>query len=44
MRDPHHPTKMRAEYDSGDHVHPGAAGYMAMADYIPLELLRGEKR
>jgi lysophospholipase L1-like esterase len=44
IRDPHHPTKMRAEYDSGDHVHPGAAGYMAMADYIPLELLRGEKR
>jgi lysophospholipase L1-like esterase len=44
MRDPHHPTKMRAEYDSGDHVHPGAAGYKAMADYIHLELLRGGKK
>ncbi len=38
MRDPHQPTKMRAEYDSGDHVHPEAAGYRAMADYIPLNI------
>jgi lysophospholipase L1-like esterase len=37
MRDPNHPAKMRAEYDSGDH--PGAAGYKAVADFIPLELL-----
>jgi lysophospholipase L1-like esterase len=44
MRDPNHPAKMRAEYDSGDHVHPGAAGYKAMADSIPLELLRGKKK
>ncbi len=44
MRDPNHPAKMRAEYDSGDHVHPGAAGYKAMADYIPLELLSGGKK
>jgi lysophospholipase L1-like esterase len=44
MSDPHHPAKMRAEYDSGDHVHPGAAGYKAMADYIPLKLLRGENK
>lgn len=40
VRDPHQPTKMRAEYDSGDHVHPGAAGYKAMADSIPLGVLR----
>lgn len=44
IRDPNHPTKMRAEYDSGDHVHPSAAGYRAMADHIPLRLLRGEKK
>ncbi len=41
MRDPDAPTKMRAEYDSGDHVHPGASGYKAMADYIPLGILLG---
>jgi lysophospholipase L1-like esterase len=40
MRDPQHPTRLRAEYDSGDHVHPSASGYKAMADSIPLELLR----
>ncbi len=44
MSDPLHPAKMRAEYDSGDHVHPGAAGYRAMADYVPLKLLREEKK
>jgi hypothetical protein len=44
IRDPNHPAKMRAEYDSGDHVHPGAAGYKAMADYVPLELLSGKKK
>jgi lysophospholipase L1-like esterase len=44
MSDPNHPAKMRAEYDSGDHVHPGAAGYKAMADYVPLELLTGERK
>jgi lysophospholipase L1-like esterase len=44
IRDPNHPAKMRADYDSGDHVHPGAAGYKAMADYVPLELLSGKKQ
>jgi len=44
MRDPNHPAKMRAEYDSGDHVHPSAAGYKAMADYVPLDLLKGRKK
>jgi hypothetical protein len=39
MKDPQQPTKMRAEYDSGDHVHPDAADYKAMADYIPLSAL-----
>jgi lysophospholipase L1-like esterase len=44
IRDPNHPAKMRAEYDSGDHVHPGASGYKAMADYVPLELLSGNDK
>jgi lysophospholipase L1-like esterase len=43
IRDPEHPTKVRQEYDSGDHIHPSAAGYKAMADLIPLSLLRGKQ-
>jgi len=38
VRDPNHLTKMRAEYDSGDHIHPSDAGYKAMADAIDLTL------
>jgi lysophospholipase L1-like esterase len=38
-RDPAHPDRLRPAYDSGDHLHPSAAGYKAMADAIPLELL-----
>jgi lysophospholipase L1-like esterase len=36
IRDPEHPARVRQEYDSGDHIHPSAAGYKAMADLIPL--------
>jgi lysophospholipase L1-like esterase len=38
-RDPAHPDRLRPDYDSGDHLHPSAAGYEAMAAAIPLELL-----
>ncbi|NYE63936.1 lysophospholipase L1-like esterase [Duganella sp. 1224] len=31
MRDPDHPSRMLPRYDSGDHLHPGDAGYEAMA-------------
>jgi lysophospholipase L1-like esterase len=44
IRDPEHPTKVRQEYDSGDHIHPSAAGYKAMADLIPLNLLVEKQR
>jgi len=44
IRDPEHPTKVRQEYDSGDHIHPSAAGYKAMADLIPLSLLGGKQK
>lgn len=37
-RDPAHPDRMRADFDSGDGLHPGAAGYALMADAIPLGL------
>jgi lysophospholipase L1-like esterase len=43
IRDPGHPARIRPEYDSGDHIHPSAAGYKAMADLIPLSLLGGEQ-
>jgi lysophospholipase L1-like esterase len=40
-RDPAAPTKILPKYDSGDHLHPGDAGYQAMADAVNLELLKG---
>ncbi|MFK2853173.1 SGNH/GDSL hydrolase family protein [Dyella humi] len=39
MRDPAHPTSLRPSYDSGDHLHPNAAGMQAMANAIDLQLL-----
>jgi lysophospholipase L1-like esterase len=38
VRDPAHPERMLAEFDSGDHLHPSPAGYAAMAQSIPLSL------
>ncbi len=40
MRDPAEPRRLRAHYDSGDHLHPNDAGYRAMADFVDLELFR----
>jgi len=37
-RDPAHPTRLKPEFDSGDHVHPNDAGNSAMADAIDLSL------
>jgi lysophospholipase L1-like esterase len=39
MRDPADPQRMLAAYDSGDHLHPGDAGYRAMAAAVDLSLL-----
>ncbi len=36
-RDPSHPSRFLPAYDSGDHLHPGPAGYQAMANAIPLQ-------
>lgn len=41
MRDPTHPTRIRAEFDSGDHLHPNDAGYAAMGNAIDLRLFAG---
>ncbi len=37
-RDPSAADRLAAAADSGDHLHPGPAGYRAMADGIPLAL------
>ncbi|GAA2304123.1 SGNH/GDSL hydrolase family protein [Streptomyces kunmingensis] len=39
LRDPARPERMRVEFDSGDHLHPGDAGLMALADSVDLGLL-----
>jgi lysophospholipase L1-like esterase len=38
IRDPANPRAIKAEYDSGDTLHPGDAGYRRMADAIDLAL------
>jgi len=38
--DPAHPDTFLPAYDSGDHLHPGDAGYKAMGDSIDLKLFQ----
>lgn len=38
-RDPAHPARLRPEFDSGDHLHPGDQGNKAMADAVELDAL-----
>lgn len=40
IRDPTDPQRMLPAYDSGDHLHPGDAGYHAMAGAVNLKLFR----
>ncbi len=40
MRDPAQPARMRADYHSGDWLHPNDAGYRAMAQAFDLQTLR----
>ena len=44
VRDPSHPTRILPAYDSGDHLHPNDAGYVAQANLIPLELFKPQQR
>jgi lysophospholipase L1-like esterase len=37
-RDPAAPTKFLPAFDSGDHLHPGDAGYKAMGEAVDLKL------
>lgn len=41
LRDPARPERLAPAYDSGDHLHPSAAGYAAMARAVPLALIAG---
>jgi lysophospholipase L1-like esterase len=41
VRDPNHPTRVRPDYDSGDHDHLNDAGYRAMAEAVDLKLFTG---
>jgi lysophospholipase L1-like esterase len=36
VRDPLQPTRLRPAYDSGDHIHPNSAGYVAMSNSFNL--------
>lgn len=40
IRDPEHPDRMLPAYDGGDHLHPGDAGYKAMAEAVDLGLFK----
>ncbi|MBB1594147.1 SGNH/GDSL hydrolase family protein [Achromobacter sp. UMC46] len=41
LRDPSHPARLLPAYDSGDHLHPGDAGYQAMAQALDDGILFG---
>ncbi|MFE2429666.1 SGNH/GDSL hydrolase family protein [Streptomyces sp. NPDC059373] len=40
LRDPAHQMQLLPAYDSGDHLHPSDAGYLAMADAFALGVLK----
>lgn len=39
LRDPGRLQRLRAEFDSGDHLHPDHAGYRKMADAIDIDAI-----
>ena len=40
IRDPAKPSRMRADLQSGDWLHPNDAGYRVMGDTVGLEALK----
>src|SRR5690606_32843695 len=44
LREPARPAQLRAAMDSGDHLHPGDAGYEALAAAIDIDALQGSDR
>jgi len=44
LRDPDRPQRLRQAFDSGDHLHPGDAGYRAMAAAVDVAAIRERLR
>ncbi|HSZ64254.1 MAG TPA: SGNH/GDSL hydrolase family protein [Terriglobales bacterium] len=40
LRDPAKPSYLAPQYDSGDHLHPGAVGHEAMGNAVDMRLFR----
>jgi len=40
VRDPQRPTRVRPEFDPGDHIHPNDAGNQAMADAFDVAIFK----
>ncbi|MFD4260565.1 SGNH/GDSL hydrolase family protein [Streptomyces sp. NPDC058534] len=41
LRDAYDPRRLRADYDSGDHLHPSDKGYARMGQVLDLDALKG---
>ncbi|RPD65265.1 extracellular GDSL-like lipase/acylhydrolase [Lentinus tigrinus ALCF2SS1-7] len=41
VRDPSAPSQLKAEFNSGDFLHPNVAGYTAIANAFPVEIFKG---
>ena len=44
VRHPANPRHIKAEFDSGDHLHPNGAGHVAVANSIDLAAPHGNRR
>ncbi len=44
VRDPDDPTRLRREFDAGDHIHLNPAGYAAVGSSLPLSVLDDKVR
>lgn len=44
LRDPDRPQRLRKAFDSGDHLHPGDAGYRAMAAAVDVAAIKEHLR